>query len=319
MTTASSFPGCRCVVVGGSGAVGSMFVDLLLSADAEVCIVDVREPREGSAALSAFECGDIMEIGTRLRTELRRAELVVLAVPEPVALAAIEGVAAALGPGALLVDTTSVKSRIVMTLAAHAADFEVVSLNPMFAPSLGIDGGTIAAVVVRDGLRVQALLRLIGRRGGRVVRLTPDEHDRLASATQALTHAAVLAFGLALADLDLPIGELGETAPPPYLALLALLARISSGECKTYWDVQAANPHARNARAALAAAVRRLADVVEEGREADFGAILARLGDTLDGTAAHHGAVCEQVFRTIRASLRPTAGRSFSTSAIHER
>jgi 4-amino-4-deoxyprephenate dehydrogenase len=319
VTNESALAGRRCVVVGGSGAVGGMFVDLLLATGAEVCIVDVRDAREESAALCAFECGDITAIGPWLVTELRRAELVVLAVPEQVALAAVEGVAAALAPGALLVDTTSVKSRIVTAVGAHASHLEAVSLNPMFAPSLGIDGGTVAAVVVHDGPQVQELLRLVGRHGGRVVQLTADAHDRLTGATQALTHAAVLAFGLALCELDLDIADLGETAPPPHLTLLALLARISSGEPETYWDVQAANPHARHARTALAAAVRRLADVVDSDCEADFGAILAHLRGTLDRDAEDYRHLCEQVFRTIRASSGPTARHTVLTSVIDER
>jgi prephenate dehydrogenase len=276
-----------------------MFVELLLDAGADVCIIDARRP-EPAASRCAFECSDITVIESRLEVELRRADLVVLAIPEQAALAAVAGVARALRPGALLADTLSVKSRIVAALGAHAGHLEVLGLNPMFAPSLGMDGRTVAAVISQDGPRVQQLLALLHERGGQVVTLDAQRHDELTSVTQALTHAAVLAFGIALLELDVDVCDIGELATPPHLTLLALLARIASGQPETYWDVQAANPHAPRARAALADAVRRLADVIDDGNEADFADIVARLRRGLGRDLPTHGELCEHIFSTLR-------------------
>src|SRR4030088_2257036 len=140
-----------------------------------------------------------------------------------------------------LIGTVSAKTGIVAALAAHASHVQAVSLNPMFGPDLGFNGRAVAAVVVRDGPRARALLDAIGRRGGRVAEVGADEHDRVAAAAQALTHAAVLAFGLALDELGVAIEDLGAVATPPHLTLLALLARIASGVPETYWEVQAGN------------------------------------------------------------------------------
>jgi prephenate dehydrogenase len=295
--------GWRCVVVGGAGAVGGMFVDLLLGAGADVCVVDASPPRQ-DAWRCTFECGDITAISPRLEAELRRADLVLLAVPEEVAITAVGPVARALEPGALVADTLSVKSAVVAALDAEARHVEALSLNPMFAPSLGIDGRAVAAVIVHDGPRTGELLGLLGSRGGHVVEVSAREHDELTAVTQALTHAAVLAFGLALEDLDVDVRALGELAPPPHLTLLALLARIASGQPETYRDVQAANPYAPRARAALANGVRRLADVIDSGSEADFGALLAQLGARLGPDDDHYRELCADIFQT----ARPPAG-----------
>jgi prephenate dehydrogenase len=217
-------------------------------------------------------------------------------VPEHVALAAVPALARELRPGALLVDTLSVKTGIVSALAAHAAHLEAVGLNPMFAPALGFDGRAVAAVVVGEGPRGRALLDAVGRRGGRVVELGADEHDRVAAVTQALTHAAVLAFGLALDELGVGVEDLGAVATPPHLTLLALLARIASGEPETYWDVQAANPHARRARAALAAGLATLAGVADDGTSGEFAAILERAGESLGTDRDAYARTCEQLF-----------------------
>jgi prephenate dehydrogenase len=66
----------------------------------------------------------------------------------------------------------------------------------------------VASVIVRDGQRGRALADLIEQWGARVVNVTADQHDRVAAAAQALTHAAVIAFGAALTELDVDIADL---------------------------------------------------------------------------------------------------------------
>ena len=312
MTVGDELAGLHCVVVGGAGAVGGMFVELLLGAGAEVCVVDGSPPQQERCT---FERGDITAIGPELKATLRRADLVLLAVPEDVAIAAVGPVARALEPGALLADTLSVKTAVVAALQDEAGELEALSLNPMFAPSLGIEGRAVAAVVVHDGPRTEQLLGLLRARGGRVVEVSAREHDELTAASQALTHAAVLAFGLALDELDVDVQALGELAPPPHLTLLAMLARIATGQPATYHDVQAANPYAPRARAALAGGVRRLADVIEGGDEADFGALQAQLGALLGDDAGHYRALCADLFATARPPVAPEPATPLALSA----
>jgi prephenate dehydrogenase len=305
----------RCVVAGGAGAVGGLVVDLLLGAGADVVVVDVAAPSAEVARVCAYARGDVCAMDPRLMAEMRRADIVVLAVPERVALAAVPTLAPQLQLGALLVDTLSVKTGIVAALAAHAAHLEAVSLNPMFAPDLGFNGRAVAAVVVRDGPRARALLNAVGRRGGRVAELSADEHDRVAAVTQALTHAAVLAFGLALDELGVAVEDLGAVATPPHLTLLALLARIASGGPETYWHVQAGNPHARRARAALAAGLATVADAADHGTGGDFATILERAHQSLGPDCDAYTRLCEELFVVARPPAPDSAGHAALKSA----
>jgi prephenate dehydrogenase len=171
-----------------------------------------------------------------------------------------------------------VKTTVVPALrAAVMVSGEALSLNPMFAPSLGFAGHPVASVVVRNGRRGRALRALIEQWGARVVTVTADQHDRVAAAAQALTHAAVIAFGAALTELDVDFADLDRMGPPPHTALLSLLARIASGAPEVYWDVQAANPYAPAARRALSCGVSQLEGVVEDGNCEEFGDLLDRL------------------------------------------
>jgi prephenate dehydrogenase len=289
------------VVVGGAGAVGRMFADLLRRSGTDVCVVDTA----ASPAADGLRWyrDDVTAMDPRLVAEIGRADVVVLAVPERVALDAIEPVAGALRPDALLADTLSVKGPIVEAARKVVDGAQMVSLNPMFAPSLGIEGRPVAAVVVNDGPRARHLLHLVTAWGGRVVPMTEGQHDRVAAATQALTHAAVLAFGLALAELEDDVAESAAVAPPPYVTLLALLARITSAAPHAYWDVQSANPHAASARAALAGGLRRLTDLVERGDEAGFGIALDRLRGLLGPDVEHYRTVCSAAFSAMTTTV----------------
>jgi 4-amino-4-deoxyprephenate dehydrogenase len=269
----------RVVVAGGSGAVGSLFAERLQESGNDVVIVDRAVPGP-THRVTRFVRGDISDPGAEVADVVRTADAVLLSVPEPVALVAIGRLVKTLRPDALIADTLSVKSTVVPALHAAAmiaGEAEALSLNPMFAPSLGFAGHPVASVVVRNGRRGRALRALIERWGARVVTVTADQHDRVAAAAQALTHAAVIAFGAALAELDVDIADLDRMGPPPHTALLSLLARIASGAPEVYWDVQAANPHAPAARRALARGVSQLTGVVEDGDRAAFGDLLDRL------------------------------------------
>ncbi|PPK65668.1 prephenate dehydrogenase/arogenate dehydrogenase family protein [Actinokineospora auranticolor] len=284
----------RCLVVGGAGAVGGLFVDLLAGTGARVVRVDTAP---GPDRIT----GDITAPDDALAAEVAAADAVLLAVPEPVALAALEWVAAALSPGALLVDTLSVKSGYAAATADLRSDVELLGLNPMFAPALGFAGRPVAAVAPRGGPRGAALLGLVEAAGARVVPVTAERHDRLAAASQALTHAAVLSFGAALAELGVTADELATIAPPPHATLLALLARIAGGTPEVYWDVQAANPHAAAARTALAAGARAVDTAVAKGEDA-FTDLLADARAVLGSRLPEYGAHCARLFDLPRPS-----------------
>ena len=274
----------RVVVAGGSGAVGSLFAGRLREAGNDVVIVDLAAPGPACRG-TRFVRGDVGDPDAELTDLIRTADAVLLSVPEPVALVAIGRLAEVLRPDALIADTLSVKTTVVPALHAAALiagdEAEALSLNPMFAPSLGFVGHPVASVVVRDGRRGRALRDLIEQWGARVVTVTADQHDRIAAAAQVLTHAAVIAFGAALTELDIDIADLDRMGPPPHTALLSLLARITSGAPEVYWNVQAANPHAPAARRALTRGVSQLTGVVEGGDRAAFDDLLDRLGAVL--------------------------------------
>lgn len=282
----------RFAIVGGDGAVGRLLAGALTDAGHDVAVVD----RTGDPPL------DARRPSPALSAALAAADSVVLAVPEAVALDALPHVLDAMRPGALLVDTLSVKTPYASAAAATRAPVELLSINPMFAPDLGFAGQSVLAVELAGGPRCDAFLTLLRERA--VVVVLPDAaaHDRATAALQVAAHASLIGFGLALARLDVELDALQAVAPPPFLALLALLARIASGSPATYADIQLANPFAGEARAALADGLAELDSATTAGdNQAAVEALLTRLaallGDAREPLAEQAAALLAQVRR----------------------
>ena len=249
----------RCAIVGGDGAVGRLFAGALAHAGSALTLLDLAPRPLPGLPPATYVALDARIPSPALHDALAEVDCAVLALPEQAALDALPHVLEALPAGALLVDTLSVKTPFARAALAAAAPVELLSLNPMFAPSLGFAGHAVLAVELAPGARAAALLRLL-RGWARSVATVPDAaaHDRLTAALQVAPHASVLSFALALRDLDVELDALLAIAPPPFLALLALLARIGDASPATYAEIQRENPFGAQARAALAGGLAQL-------------------------------------------------------------
>lgn len=247
------------VIIGGNGAVGRLF-GAMLSGTGPVTLADLRHasPLPGTESITA----DVRHPDKRLREVLAMADIVFLALPEPVAVAAAGPVASHMRQGALLVETLSVKTRIgkVLEGISRQHDLEALGVDPMFAPELGLPGRPVIVVELRGGPQCRRMEALIEHGGGRLIAMSPQAHDQLTAALQVATHASILAFGQALRALDADVNVLVDTAPPPHLNMLALLARVLSMPREVYWDIQVSHPCGERTRQALSDALAYLDD-----------------------------------------------------------
>lgn len=272
------------LVVGSAGAMGSLLVGLLDQVtDVEVTAVDLVSAPQPTLGRELI--GNIESISPDLAAVLSTVDVVMLALPEGVAERAAAEVFATVRSTALVVDTLSVKTGWFSKVAAHLQGTEprpeVLSINPMFAPALGFPGRGVAVVSVHDGPRSGWFRDLLGRWGADLIVMEPDEHDRFMASIQAATHAAVLAFGLAMADLGHDLDRLWPALTPPHRTMLALAARICAGDAHVYHDIQHANPYAAPARQAVMDGLRSLSSASEHESPAAFGELLERVADSL--------------------------------------
>lgn len=238
-------------VVVGAGAVGRMLGDMLERRGVTVAWFD-RVPAEGVAA------GDACAPDGALRAACATADAIVLALPENALETALPAIAAVSRADTLLVETASVKTVLEPVKRDALHDREVLGLNPMFAPSVGANGQAIAVVPQRAGAASAAFRAMLEAEGASLVTLDAERHDRMAATMQTLGHAAILTFAAALAQSGESLSELLRIAPPPFRVLASLSARVLGQSRETYWDIQAGNPYAAEARDHLRTALAEL-------------------------------------------------------------
>ena len=264
------------VVLGASGAVGSLLLEKLRGASGVLSGVDSREPDDPGKQAIHLLC-DLRAIDSPTREALSAADLVVLALPETIAIECWPDIAGCLHDGALVVDTLSVKTRFVETFRASGVSNALLSINPMFAPAVGFDGGDVAVVRLGGSGSSDRFLELLGRWGATLTFVDAGEHDEISATVQAATHAAVLAFGVAVRESGRDVSGLEPMMTPPHRIMLALLARMLSVAPEVYWEIQSGNPHANGVRADLAGGIRRLSQVVEGGDSQAFNSLMRDL------------------------------------------
>jgi prephenate dehydrogenase len=242
-----------CVIAGANGGFGRLLGRLLGEAGVEVVGIDLGPD---PAPCTRYLAADLTRPDDLALAEVARADALMLCLPEEALDRALGRLIGTLSPGALLVDTTSVKTPYARAIAAHPADCEVLSLNPMFAPEVGFASQDVAAVRIRPGPRSSLFEGWIAAWGGRVVPLSAEEHDRQAGMCQVAAHAAILAYGLALDRLGYDPDRAITT--PPQRILLGLVARVAARDPDVYWHIQRDNPFAAEARRAIIDGLERI-------------------------------------------------------------
>ncbi|HEX7814627.1 MAG TPA: prephenate dehydrogenase [Dyella sp.] len=228
----------------GHGPVGRMFGDLLHDHGSRVMRFD-RVPAPGVLE------GDARIPDETLLESVRRSDLLLLALPEPVLADALKTLASHMPPHALLVETASVKTCLEPIKQAQLAGREILGINPMFAPSLAMKGRSVAVIRQHYGKASECFESILEKAGAVLVDMSAGYHDRIAANTQALTHATILAFAEALRQSGYSLTEILAVAPPPFRVLAALVARMLGQNSNVYLDIQSENPYAADARRRL--------------------------------------------------------------------
>jgi prephenate dehydrogenase len=182
-----------------------------------------------------------------------------------VAISAMEEVlariAAQLRPGALVMDTCSVKSYpvgLMQKLLPHSVS--VLGTHPMFGPDSAGGGARDLPMILCPARVPQEQLAAWQERfssmGLAVSVMSPDEHDREAAFTQGVTHYV----GRVLKDLGVhpsPIATLG------YRKLREIVEQTCNDPWQLFLDLQRYNPYTRSMRARLAASLEKVMAAID--------------------------------------------------------
>lgn len=283
------------LIIGGAGAVGNLFVQNLRETfpNLKISVLDLIKPKQPIPNVR-YESNLDSYIEA-----FKEFDLVILALPEVAALAILPDIKKWLKSDALVVDTLSVKSNICSKVKTLSLDGEYLSINPMFAPNIGFSQQTVLVVPVQTGHRTANFLQLLSNWGATVKMLTVDEHDLATAQLQSLTHATIMAFGLALIKGGYDINQLISMASPPHKTMLSLLARILSGSPDVYRDIQLNNPHASDVRHNLVDSIKTIDDMITQGSPSDFADLFDKFEVLLSEQREMLTEQCKVVFKSL--------------------
>ncbi|MGB7059191.1 MAG: prephenate dehydrogenase dimerization domain-containing protein, partial [Geitlerinemataceae cyanobacterium] len=134
--------------------------------------------------------------------------------------------------------------------------------------------------------------------GGDLVVCTPEEHDRMMVAVQAIRHFSTFGLGVFLAEEGIDIGRSLELSSPIYRLGINNVSRLFGQEGSLYIEIMLSTEDRRKAIARLAETFVRLAQLVEHE---DRSSLLDEFKQTTNTFGAETDRAVKESDRTIAA------------------
>jgi prephenate dehydrogenase len=250
----------RVTVVGGRGAMGRFFCDQLAKAGHAVSIMEQND-------------------WDRAEVLLGEADLVLLCVPLKSTPALARQVGPYLSPTTILADIASTKAEVMQAMVeSHSGP--VVGLHPMFGPGVtSLLGQKVVVCEGRSPAACQWVLDWIDRSGGTLIAATPEEHDTMMVAVQAIRFFSNFSLGTFYAEEGIDIERSFEFSSPLYRSEINTISRLVAQDAALYVDILLASDERRAAAGRLVQTYHRLATLIHAG---DRSALIAEFEKTRD-------------------------------------
>jgi prephenate dehydrogenase len=248
----------RVLIFGINGGFGSLFSQMMVSKGILVTGADLADKAGAGVRCDRYISCDLGKLSNELSDRASECDTFLFCVPEQALVRGLRVFADVPAPGSLFVDTLSIKTPVADIVSHMRNDVQYLSINPMFAPDIGFNHQNIAAVPIIDGDKCDEFAAYLHDWGANVISMDVVTHDRQTAITQALTHAVTIAFGDCLSRLGYEAEKAWSISAPPHRLLMTLYARILSKDPDVYWEIQADNPYASEARMALIQALQRI-------------------------------------------------------------
>lgn len=194
-----------------------------------------------------------------------QADVVVISVPLHLTEAVIAELAPHIRPEALLTDLTSLKQGPMRAMLEHFAG-AVVGTHPLFGPGeASLAEQNVVLCRGRGDEWFIWLHDLFVAHGAKVVITTPEEHDRLMSLVQGLTHFTLISLGTTFRKLQADIAAMETLATPTFRAVYDQVRHLVNQNFPLYAHIQLLNPQNSLTHAAFAEAVEQLRQIVLAG------------------------------------------------------
>lgn len=284
--------GRKALVIGGAGRMGRRFAAFLREQGFRVAVADPEVGAEGAGGPAAGgpaaggPGGGEPDDGERGYRDWTAApddfDLTVVAAPLAVTADLLPKIAAA-GRRGLVFDIGSVKTPLVPGLAELARrGVSAASVHPMFGPdTLVLHRRHVLVMEAGCPRAADAAAELFSGAMAEVLRLPLAAHDPLIAHVLGLSHAANPAFLTAVRESGEHAPRLARLSSVTFDRQLETAAAVARENPRLYFEIRRSNPRGDLALRSLAAAVRRLADIVRAGDEDAFVSLMREGRDYL--------------------------------------
>lgn len=275
-------------IIGGYGGMGRRFAEFFKKDGFDVTITG---PNEDKGVPTAKELG--LEYTSDNKKAAAEADLVFISVPIEKTPVVIEEVAPVMKESSCLMDLTSVKTEPCALMGALAPKgVEVLGIHPVFGPSISsFKGQNFVFCPVRGENWKSWLKRYFEDKGAKVTVSTPEEHDKVMSVVQGMTHFMLFSAGKAMRELDFNVVDSQKFSSPVYQLILDLVGRIHAQNPEMYYEIQKNNKNVADVRAAFINAAHGLDDLLKADDKTNF-------VNEVDESGDHFGNVRDSLART---------------------
>jgi prephenate dehydrogenase len=211
-------------IIGGTGGMGRIFADLFRS--------------EGHTVHCAGRT-----TGPGIPTMAKQCQVIIVSVPIGITVQIIEEVGPLMGEGALLMDLTSLKAEPVKAML-RTSPAEVIGLHPLFGPGVdSVAGHIIGICPARTERWLDWVRAIFQKHDAIIVETTPERHDRLMAAVQALNHLNSITMGMIMKEWGIDLVELDQFTTPIFTTKLAIIKELFTNNPRLYADIITLNPY----------------------------------------------------------------------------
>ena len=241
----------RVLIVGGKGGMGRLLGGALARRGHEIATLERDDGQDRPEAV-------------------RRADIIVIAVPMAVACTVVDELGPHVRADALLCDINSLKKSVCEAMAASCAG-EALGLHPMFGPTVhALRRQKVVVCPVRPGPVGAWLRRELGHMGLELIDSDPATHDRMMAVVQVLVHFSTLVMGEALRKTGVSVEESLQFTSPIYRLELAFVGRLFAQNPNLYAEIEMSNPEGAPVRRCFLEAARVLDRTISGGDRTAF-------------------------------------------------
>jgi prephenate dehydrogenase len=204
----------------GIVGVGLLGGSVALAAKSRGLVQRVIGVGRNASRLEAAQDAGVIDVGATELEALAGADLVVVCTPVDRIAGDVIAVAACTGAECAVTDVGSIKGAIVRDVIPAAAARKFVPAHPLAgSEQAGWEAGSATLFEGRvcvltpgshpDPQRVQRVEQFWRGLGMRIVRLAPDEHDRMLALTSHLPHVVAAALATLVGDEERPFAATG--------------------------------------------------------------------------------------------------------------